>query len=242
VIAEADARLRDLERRALMSGDPDTKIEYLGALKRAGQEPDLKIIAGARTMGPFLARLWQTKQFDLVFTASYPFGNPGSHEATQGVRFVAEALRIVHAGGVRGVRFSTFYALVRRWLERHNQDDKFGRTFGGSTPLETFFRYGEADEEINYDVDSESVSRFDTLWFPTGDQAQSLGFHYGELVSIGDHINGGAIIRTNDWGTRDLQLFRLPIQRDVAWAHQEEEHQEWVGAQDDEDDEDDEDD
>jgi hypothetical protein len=47
------------------------------------------------------------------------------------------------------------------------------------------------------------------------------------LADLADHINGGAIIRVNDWGVQDLSLFRTPTERDVAWAGQEEDYQEW---------------
>jgi hypothetical protein len=216
-LQEDDRDLRNQQRAAQSSRDPATKARYLMALRRAGRPADLTIVA-ASDIPKFLAYLWKTNQLDLVFNSAYPFGYPGQRNAVSGVRFLAGALRAVEGKQVQGVRFSTFFRYVRKWLDKNNQDDKFGRALG-DTPLERFLRAGEPDDDRTADVDGHWVGLFERLWFPTPDQAESFGFHYGELVSIGENLNGGAVIEVNDWGVQNLDLFTTPTARDGAWAN-----------------------
>lgn len=229
-IVEMDARLRGLQRAA-SHGDLDAVAAYLSAMARAGNPLDLSVI-GSRPER-LIAYLWKNKLITLLFNSAYPFGNPGTSDAVLGVRTLASILRTVHGKAVQGVQFTPFYKIVRAWLERNRQTHRFGRT-SSDTPLEGFIRHGDADEELSYDVDGEHVMLHNTLWFPTPDQAAGFGFHYGELVAIGDHINGGAIIRVSDWGTRELTLFRTPVERVGAWAQAEEAYQEHEQAVNDE--------
>ena len=215
-----DVDLRALARK-VHTADLEAKIDYLVAVNRRGETPNLTIFNRDADIGKLVAYLWKTKSFDIIFNDNYPFGYPGQPNATAGVRFLAGALRLVHVSRfVSGVRLSTFFKYVQKWLSKHRQANSFGRSMG-NTPLESFIRNGEEDAGMTINGDG-WAGLHEGLWFPTPNEAESYGFHYGELVRIGSHINGGAIyMQSGDGVVRELELFTTPEARDRMWAEWE---------------------
>lgn len=238
-LIEADVDLRAL-RRNVLRGSTQDKIKYLGDLKRAGKAPDLSIFKNVSEIKELIRVLWTDKDklMPLVFNDNFEFGRPGTRDAVIGVRFLTTVLREVHYNQIQGIRFTTLFRYVLRWLTKHNQADRTDRP---SSALGKLLAAASEDEVVyGFMGDEGRLSMLSELWFPARDQAESLKIHYDDLAQIGIHINGGAIYRIRrDTSSPIVELFRTPAERDTIWQHNEALHFEWRAENENEDDEDD---
>jgi len=233
-------RYRELQREARSHPTPDNIISYFQALRRTKQAPDLSVMPKTeRGLASFISDLWRSKELALVFNDNFDFGNPGTHDAAIGVDFLSNVLSLAHDKVIRGVKFTQFFRFVRNWLRKHGEDRRWGRS-SANTPLEQWVASQDPEETFEYNVDG-NICRHQGIPFPSsiGDHyggAGAYGMHFGELVALGDNINGGAVYRLE--GTGLIYNFAMYPNENSLLLAWEELVTDWVPDEDDDEDDD----
>ena len=216
LVEARDVNIRELELQA-RRGTPEAVIQYLVALKRHGDQEDLRnkldiLLIPDKNLIRLMVMLRKTESFDLILNPEYPFVR-----RPQSVQIIARMLNVVHDKRVAGFKWKPFYKHVRSWLLRnaHISVGDVGRQLDN-------YLWGsnlQSQTEMNPIVDGEVYAiRYYTLPIPSNDHITTYNIGFAALIEICDNVDGGAVGVQVGFGQIATELYPNTAGVDDGWA------------------------